>query len=195
MHNEANAAAGAAQHSRTEGLTKRLVTELEKFVFITLYLWLLFALFALHKYELLKSAEGVNAWQQGFAFINAVVFAKIIMLGQALKVGRRIEKHALLWNVLGKSLMFSMLLIVFHVAEESIRMAIRHEAASAAYADFGGSALGVLLYAAIFFVILFPFFAFQEASRVLGSDALWALLTHPGEGRFRLVEEDHGHRS
>jgi hypothetical protein len=44
-------------------------------------------------------------------------------------------------------------------------------------------------YAAIFFVALIPFFAFQEAARILGSGALWNLFFRGGGERFRLIED------
>jgi hypothetical protein len=43
--------------------------------------------------------------------------------------------------------------------------------------------------AAIFFVALIPFFAFQESARVLGGGALWNLFFRRGEKRFRLIED------
>jgi hypothetical protein len=46
----------------------------------------------------------------------------------------------------------------------------------------------LLTEAAIFFVALIPFFAFQEAARILGNGVLWDLFFHSGEKRFRLIE-------
>jgi hypothetical protein len=60
---------------------------------------------------------------------------------------------------------------------------------SAGFADFGGSVPGLVTYAAIFFVVLILFFAFQEAARVLGSISLWDLFFRGGEERFRLIKD------
>jgi len=187
MPNVANTVSGAAKAGGKKSLKERGVEELEKYAIITLYLWLLFALFSLHKQLVL--GHGISAWQQGFAIVNALVFGKVILIAQALEVGRGLEKRALIWVVLGKALMFAILLLAFHIAEEAIRTWFRSEPFSAAFADFGGSLPGLLTYAAIFFVSLIPFFAFQEAARVVGGDSLWSLFTRGGAKRFRLIEE------
>jgi hypothetical protein len=82
--------------------------------------------------------------------------------------------------VLGKSLIFVILLLAFHIAEEAIRAWFVGQPLSASFADFSGSLSDLLTYAAIFFVALIPFFAFQEAACVLGAGALWNLFLHGG---------------
>jgi voltage-gated potassium channel Kch len=159
-----------------------VLNEFEKYVVITVYLWLLFALFSLHKQ--LVQGHGVSIWQQGFAIVNAVIFGKVILIGQALEVGKGLERRALVWVVLGKSLIFAILLLAFHIAEEAIRGWFRGQPLSDSFADFGGSLPGLVAYAAIFFVALSPFFAFQETARVLGGGALWNLFFRGGEERF-----------
>jgi hypothetical protein len=55
-------------------LKERVLSEFEKYMVITVYLWLLFALFSLHK-ELVQG-HGISIWQQGFAIVNAPIFAR-----------------------------------------------------------------------------------------------------------------------
>ena len=119
--------------------------------------------------------------------MNALIFGKVILIGQALEVGKGLERRALVWVVLGKSLIFAILLLAFHIAEEAIRAWFKGQPLSDTFADFGGSLPGLVAYAAIFFVALSPFFAFQEAARVLGGGALWNLFFRGGEERFRLI--------
>ena len=170
-----------------EELKERALGELEKYAVITVYLWPLFALFSLHKQ--LVQGHGVSVWQQGFAIVNALIFGKVILIGQALEVGKGLERRALVWVVLGKSLIFAILLLAFHIAEEAIRAWFEGQPLSVSFADFGGTLVGLVSYAAIFFVALIPFFAFQEAARVLGGDTLWNLFFRGGEVRFRLIED------
>jgi hypothetical protein len=49
MQSVANAAAGSAETGNKNSLRERARGELQKYVVITIYLWLLFALFSLHK--------------------------------------------------------------------------------------------------------------------------------------------------
>jgi hypothetical protein len=137
----------------------------------------------------LVQGHGISVWQQGFVIVNALIFGKVILIGQALKVGKGLERRALVWAVLGKSLIFAILLIAFHIVEEAIRAWLESKPLSAAFADFGGKLPELLTYAAIFIVALIPFFAFQQAARILGNGALWNLFFHSGEKRFRLIED------
>jgi hypothetical protein len=193
MQNVANAAPGTVEAGSKKSLKERALGELEKYAVITAYLWLLCALFSLHKQ--LVQGHGVSVWQQGFAIVNALIFGKVILIGQALEVGKGLERRALVWVVLGKSLIFAILLVAFHLAEETIRAWFENKPLSETFADFGGTLPALLAHAGIFFVALIPFFAFQEAARILGNGALWNLFLHSGEKRFRLIEEIRGNRA
>jgi len=184
MENVANTA--PATTGGKKSLTKRAFGELEKYAIITVYLWLLFALFSLHRQ--LVQGHGISVWHQGFAILNALIFGKVILIGEALEVGKGLERRALIWAVLGKSLIFAILLLAFHFVEEVIRAWLESEPLSTAFVDFGGTLPGLLTEVAIFFVALIPFFAFQEAARILGKGVLWNLFFHSGEKRFRLIE-------
>ena len=187
MPNVANTAADPAEAGGKKSLEERAVSELKEYAVITAYLWLLFALFSLHK-ELVQGLD-ISAWQQGFAIVNALIFGKVILIGQALEVGKGLERRALVWVVLGKSLIFAILLIVFHIVEDTIRAWFENKPLSEAFADFGGTLPTLLAHAGIFFVALIPFFAFQEAARFLGKGALWNLFLHSDKKRFRLIED------
>ena len=187
MPKVANTGADPAEAGGKKSLEERAVSELKEYAVITAYLWLLFALFSLHE-ELVQGLD-ISAWQQGFAIVNALIFGKVILIGQALEVGKGLERRALVWVVLGKSLIFAILLLAFHLVEEAIRAWFEGKPLSQAFADLGGTLPGLLSYAAIFFVALIPFFAFREAGRVLGNGALWDLFLHSDEKRFRLVED------
>jgi hypothetical protein len=187
MQNVGNAAPGTVEAGSKKSLKERALSELEKYAVITVYLWLLFALLSLHRQLIL--GHGISVWHQGFAIVNALIFGKVILIGEALDVGKVLEQRALVWGVFGKSLIFAILLLAFHIAEEAIRAWFVGQLLSARFADFGGSLPGLVTYAAIFFVALIPFFAFQEAARVLGGGALWNLSFHGGNKRFQLIED------
>jgi hypothetical protein len=170
-------------------LKERAVDELKKYAVITFYLWVLFFVFGAYRRMLLHE-NGVNVLTESFAIVNALIFGKVILIADALNFGHRLRGGALATVVLGRSLMFSALLILFHIAEEAIRAAIKGQPLGSALDDFGGGTWpGVLTYGAIFFVALIPFFAFQEVSRVLGSDLLWRLFFTPGTKPLKQIRE------
>ena len=189
MEKVADTTPRAAETGGNESLKERVASELEKYAIITVYLWLLFALFGLHK-QLLQG-HGVSIWQQGFALINALVFGKVILIGDALKVAKGQRNDSLAWVVLRKSLIFAILLVAFHVLEEVIRAWFKSQPLSTVVTEFGGSLAGVAAFAAIFFVVLIPFYAYQEAARVLGGDTLWNLFFRAHAKRMQLVESGH----
>jgi hypothetical protein len=166
-------------------LEQRAFEEFRKYVVITLYLWVLFALLAAYKRVLLQE-NGINLWNQGYAIFNALIFGKVVLLGQALRIGEGLKNQALIWSILWKSLWFTILLIVFHIAEEFVRAWFQSLPFSDSIRDFGGGTwLGFSTYAAILFVALVPLFAFQEVSHALGRDALWSLLFSRDRSRWR----------
>jgi hypothetical protein len=187
MHNVGSATPRTVEPGSKKSLQERALSELEKYAVITVYLWLLFALFSLHRQ--LVSGHGISVWHQGFAIVNALVFGKVMLIGEVLEVGKVLERRALFWVVFGKSLIFAILLLAFHIVEEAIRAWFVGQSLSASFNDFGGSLPGLVITAAIFFVALIPFFAFQEAARVLGSGALWDLFFRSGKKHFQLIED------
>ena len=83
MQNVANTTSGTAEAGEKKSLTERVVSELERYAVISAYLCLLFALFSLHKREVLQE-HGISVWQQRFAIVNALIFGKVILIAQAL---------------------------------------------------------------------------------------------------------------
>ena len=191
MQNAAKTTSGgaaAAGPTKKESLEERALAELKRYAVIVLYLWVLFALFG-GKRELLHE-NGISVWHQTFAIVNALIFGKVILIAQALSLGGNRKDRALVWSVLRRSLLFAIVLMLFHIGEEAIRAWFYGLPLSTAVADFGGGTWsGLLTYAAIFFVALIPFFAMQEIASVLGADALWSIIFTSGRKSFRLVQE------
>ena len=131
---------GPAAGARKGSLKARALHELKEYAIITLYLWVLFALFGLYKRMLLQE-NGISLWNQSFAIVNALIFGKVILIAQALNVGRRLTAYALIWVVLGRSLMFTILLMLFHIAEEAVRALFEGLPLASSIADFGGGTL------------------------------------------------------
>ncbi|MGO9420931.1 hypothetical protein [Roseiarcus sp.] len=179
----------AATGAEKASLEERAVDELKHYAIITLYLWVLFLLFATYKHMLLHE-NGISVWNESFAIVNALIFGKVILIFQALNLGRRLTGLALAWIVLGRSLMFTIVLILFHIAEEAIRAWFKDLPLATSIEDFGGGTLlGFATYTAIFFVALIPFFAISEVAEIIGADALWNLMFTSGRKAFKLFQE------
>ena len=171
------------------GLKERAIEEVKKAALITLYIWVLLSVFAMYRTIILEQ-EHINLPAQSFAIVTAVVMAKVILIADAMHVGRRYSEHPLVYAVLWKSLSFSCLLVVFHIIEGTIEALLRGRPLTESLSHMSGGSLRVVLWSGvIIFVALIPFFSFREVSRVVGSGPLWDLFFTRGTKRFTLVVE------
>jgi len=183
-----NAKDGADRPER--GLKKRLLDEVRKFLVITLYIWVMLALFSLHKTVVLEQSH-LNYQAQGFAIFNALVLAKIVLIADDLHLGSRFGEHPLIYSVLYRSFLFAAVLICFHILEGMVAALWQGRPLSESLAEFGrGDLRGVLSIGALVFVAFIPFFMFREAADLVGGDQLWRLFFDRRARTFRLSVEE-----
>ena len=157
-------------------LKERVVGELKQFLAMFLYLWVLFALFALHN-RIIFAEHHLNYPAQGFAVINALIMAKVMLIAEALHLGRKFEDKPLIYPILYKSFAFSVVLIGFHILEAVLVGVLSGRSIAQSFPPIGGGSLqGIVSVGTIVFVVLIPFFAFREVDRVIGKGKLWSLL-------------------
>jgi hypothetical protein len=151
------------------------VREARKFVVRFLYLWILFALFALHKSILLPDAGII--YGQGFAVVNAFVLAKVMLVGDNLHVGEKFDTRPLIYPVLFKSALFAIILVCFDLIEEVVVGSLHGKSIGESIGSIGGGTLeGILSVGIIMFVVLIPYFAFREMAKVVGERQMRELL-------------------
>jgi len=162
------------EHKAT--LKEKAVEELRNFWVIFIYLAFLFSAFITYR-RLVLHEVGVSYLHYGFAVIEAAIVGKVILLGQALGLGKRAEAHgALIVTVLLKAIVYAIFVGLFTVLEHLVEglihkeswESIAHGLASVGRDEFLARALMV-------FVTFVPFFALYEACRVSGQTDLYAL--------------------
>ena len=84
-----------------------------------LYLWILFGVFVLNQGVVMRE-HGINFPMLGFAFINALVFAKVMMLFEVFDPGRWLRARPLIYPILYETLLLTVLFLVAHVIEKTI---------------------------------------------------------------------------
>ena len=154
------------------GLKERAAEELKAFVYIALYFWAFSLAFELTQTATLRSA-GVTAVHHGFAIVTALVLAKVALVLESLYKKRQVRNTRLVYQVLSHAVVLTLTLIVFGAVEEGVKLLLH------------GGHLGeqltwqtesfLLAKAAVFFVALIPFCAFQELARVVGTRELTEL--------------------
>jgi hypothetical protein len=155
---------------RSAEVLNRLVEEGRRVFVIFVYLWALFSLFALHKGIIVR--EGIVSGQL-LAIVNAFILAKVMFIAARFGVGDIWRERPLIYPVLFKSAVFALLLLAFYIAEETGIGMLRGETFAESFPPIGGGdAIGLIAALVILFIVLIPFFAFQELGRTIGSDML-----------------------
>jgi hypothetical protein len=162
--------------SRKRGIKARVLDETKKFLGIFLYLAVVFGLFVLHEWVVLSSQHLPYRFY-GFALINALILAKIMLVAEGLHFAEKYEAKPLVFPIVYKALAFTVLLMGAYVVEETAVAMFHGENVAMAIPRIGGGSLGgIAAVATIMCVALVPFFAFRELSRIFGEAELRALL-------------------
>jgi hypothetical protein len=165
------------ENSQKASLKQKAVHELEEFIGISLYLAFFFWAMVTYRMILL---DNFHDWyfNYGAAGINALVVAKVILIGEYARLGKRVEAKPLLLSSVFKAFLFSLLTLGFHILEEVIKRLVHGKEVTGAFHDvrldflIGGSL--------IIFCTFVPFFAFRELQRVLGEYRFLDLFFHTG---------------
>jgi hypothetical protein len=157
-------------------LRERAYDEFKRFIVIFLYLWVVFGLLSIHK-SLVLSQRHLDYPEHAFAIINAFIFAKVLLIGEHFHLGTRFNHKPLIYPILHKCFLFTVVLICFHIAE-SVLVGVWHgNTLTDSLPPIVGSGLkGILSVGVMCFVVLLPFFAFREIGRVVGRMELSALI-------------------
>ena len=172
---------------RQRQLRERAFEEFKRFLIIFLYLWVAFGLLSIHK-SLVLTQSHLDYQEHTFAIINAFVFAKVLLVGEQLRLGTRFGHKPLIYPILYKCLVFTLVLVSFHVAESVVMGVWRgHTVVESLPPMFGWNPRGLLAVAIMCFILLLPFFGFREIARVMGREEMWKLLFGPRESDLRLL--------
>ena len=157
-------------------LKERASVEFRRFLVVFLYLWVVFGLLSIHK-SLVLTQHHLDSQEHAFAFINAWVFAKVLLGGEHFKLGTRFAHRPLIYPILYKCLLFTVVLIVFHLIESTaVGLFHGHTIAESLPPFLGWNPRGLLAVGVMCFVLLLPFFGFRELARVIGHKEMRALI-------------------
>jgi alkylhydroperoxidase/carboxymuconolactone decarboxylase family protein YurZ len=192
----ANTTLTPASGRQAGSLKAKAAEEFRRFLILFFYLWLLFGVFVLNQGVVLRE-QGINFTMQGMAVINALVFAKVMMVFEMFDPGGWLRKRPLIYPIFYETLLLSVLILVVHILERLIEGLIHGKTAMESLPSIGGGGLAGLLSASvILFVALLPFFGLRNLGLAMGAGRLRAMLlgTRPGldEERPNLVADRVG---
>ena len=160
----------------TSAFKERAKHQIKDFLLMFVYLWIVFGMFALHE-SIVLAQHHISYASHGLAVVNALVFAKVMLIAEDLRLGHRAHGKPLIYSIIAKSILFAIALICFHVVEHVLLGMWHGQSIGEAIADVGANKLSEILSAGIIgTVALAPFFILSEISRIIGRDNFWALL-------------------
>jgi hypothetical protein len=166
-----------AENMHGTSLKQKVAHEFEEFAAIFLYLAFFFCALTTYTMLLLRDFN-VSYSNYGFALINALVIAKVILIGEYAHLGKKHETKPLLQSAVYKAFLFTLLVFGFHVLEEFVSLLFHKK-------DMVGAFHGVrvddlLGRSLVVFCTFITLFAFRELQRVLGEDSLRSLFLKTG---------------
>ena len=165
-----------ATSSRT--LKQIAYQQLKEFLVIALYLWVVFGLFVMYKSAILAEQQIAFAYH-GFAIINALALAKVMLTARDLHLGEHFDEAPLIYPTLLKSALFTVVLAGFKILEEAAVGLYHGQSFHQSIADLaGGTWKGILTLTLLLFAVLIPFVGFGELQRVLGEGKLAQIFFH-----------------
>jgi hypothetical protein len=156
-------------------LKEKFLHEMAEYWINVLYLCLMFGAFAWYR-RLVLAAYHITYTHYFIAVIKALILAKVILIGDALRLGRGLEHKPLIYSTLFKTFLFTLFVGVFTILEDTTRGLVKGKGLAEALTEFFGKGTDELLAnSLVVFASFIPFFALRELDRVLGEGKIWAL--------------------
>jgi hypothetical protein len=154
---------------------KKIFHELVEYWINVAYLTLVFAAFTQYR-RLVLAAYDITYTNYWVALIEALILAKVIMIGDVLRLGCGLEDKPLIYPTLYKTAVFTLFVGIFTVLENVIKGLWKGTRLTGDIVEFLGTGHNEFLAnALVVFVAFIPFFGVKELGRVLGQDKIWTL--------------------
>jgi hypothetical protein len=146
---------------------RRAAEEMQRFVFVAAYMLVVFIAFAVYR-RLVMQEVGVPYLHYGASVISALIVAKVVLIGEAMKTGERYRAKALIGSVLYKAVVYTALVVALVMLERLVEGAIHHALRSELTRFTVVRRDEILADTLMVFVAFIPFFALIEFHRAYG---------------------------
>jgi hypothetical protein len=156
-------------------LKNKIFHEMAEYWIIVAYLTLVFAAFTQYR-RFILAAHDITYTNYWVAVIEAFILGKVVMIGDALRLARRLDHKPLIYPTLLRTVVFTLFVGAFTLIEHAIKGLWKGKGLTGGLADLLGKGHHELLAnSLIVFVAFIPFFAFRELGRALGEGKIRAL--------------------
>ena len=165
------------EKTQQKNIKQKLLTELKRFYLYTFFLFILFDVFNLYERLLLRGEGDLNSQlRYGYSLFEALILAKVIMIGDAFNIGDKFKRWPLVVHVIYKTLAFTLLLLIFNILEHCLFGWIAGRTVAEIYHKLMQHNINIILARDLIIMVIFAqFFTMLETSRALGDDKLFAL--------------------
>ena len=160
---------------KKKSLKEKIFHEMAAYWINVGYLALVFAAFTQYR-RFVLAAHDITYTNYWVAVIEALILAKVVIIGDALRLGRGLGQKPLIYPTLFRTVVFSLCVVGFTLIEHLIKGLWMGKGFTGGLVGFLGKGSHELLAGClVVFVAFIPFFAFKELGRVLGEGKIWTL--------------------
>jgi hypothetical protein len=154
------------------GWKRKVLHEMIEYYINFIYLAVFLGLFTWYR-RLILAEYQISYVNYGVTLIEALVLAKVIMIGDVLRLGRGFEEKPLIFPTIYKTVVFSVWVWLFNVVEHTVRGLLRGEGLAGGIEEIvGRGKYELLARCMVIFFAFIPFFAFRELGQLLGEGKL-----------------------
>lgn len=156
-------------------LKEKIIDDLYRYISYTLFFALFFSAFTLYRMLILEPYQ-IGAFHYFYNVVEALILAKILMLGQMLGLGESYKNRPLIVPTIYKTVVFTLFVFLFSILEHFVVGYLRGKNSAEIFQEFTSHSLYEILARTFIMVfVFFFFFAFQETARVMGENKLFKL--------------------
>jgi len=157
-----------------------VVHETRELIAISAFLAAFFVSLTTYRRLLLKQYD-IDYYEYGYALIESIMMAKIILLGEAFHLGEHFRDRSLAISTLWKTAVFSIVVALFTVLEHFVGALVHGRPLASALPQLSGPGLYEMLARIVVALVAFiPLFAVRELGRVFGEGKLFELFFRRG---------------
>jgi len=154
------------------GWGQKLTAELIEYWVLVVYLGCFFAAFTWYR-RIILAEYRITYSHYWVSVVEALVLAKVVLIGDVLRLGERVVGRPLIVLSVYKAVVFSVWVGAFTVVEELLEAWLGGEGWAGGMTELlGKGKYELLAKCLVTFVAFVPFFAFGELERVLGKGHL-----------------------
>jgi len=159
-------------------IKKKALAEFKSAFFLTIYFAAFFGALTTYK-RLILAQHTISFAEYGISLIDALILAKVILIGAAFRVGSRFNDRPLIIPALYKTFCFSIIVLALSLAERIIKGLWTGNAWADILNHTMAEKWAILSRILMMYFAFIPFFAFWEVNRLIGGDVLRKIFFEP----------------